>query len=234
MTRQNNNLKESGNVFIIILAGVALFAALAFTFTSSSKKGTGNLSKQQAKIAAQEILSYARLVEQAVDRVRRNGCSENEISFENDVITGYENTNAPPDNSCHIFEAEGGRITFEENQNIYSQLLTNRVFFGQGHCIKGLSRNDSTCTASNSALTYLIGPLKNEICLLINDSNDIQNIASVPPNQDLTGARFQGDFANTGFLTIENQFENKLYGCARDIAGGGAGLNYFYYTLLIR
>ena len=67
---QNNLKSQSGNVFILILAGVVLFGALMFTFSRSADKGTGNLTKQQAKITAQDILSYAKIVEDAIDRVR--------------------------------------------------------------------------------------------------------------------------------------------------------------------
>lgn len=61
---------QSGNVFVIILVAVTLFAALMFTFSRTGSQDTGNLTKQQAKIIAQEILNYAQLVEGAVNRVR--------------------------------------------------------------------------------------------------------------------------------------------------------------------
>ena len=108
----NNTIRntQAGNVFVFILAGIFLFGALIFTFTRGASKGTTSLSKHQARVAAQEILNYAQTLELAVSRVRRNGCSENQISFENDVVAGYINANAPVDNSCHIFKDNGGKM----------------------------------------------------------------------------------------------------------------------------
>ena len=135
---------ESGNVFILILLGVFLFGALMYSFSRSANQGAGNLSKQQAKIAAQEILNYARLVEGAVDRVRRNGCSESEISFENDVVTGYTNPNAPTDKSCHIFDDEGGKVSYPANLNQWleksysAELGYNEYVFNSGNFRPGV------------------------------------------------------------------------------------------------
>ena len=103
--QQNKNIShQSGNVFIIILIGVLLFAALLYTFSRSLQTSGGNISSQQAEIAGQEILNYSRMLEEAVNRVRQNGCSENEISFEtSDQPSKYNNLNSPTDNSCHIY-----------------------------------------------------------------------------------------------------------------------------------
>lgn len=233
MTLQNKKLKESGNVFIIILAGIALFAALVFTFTSSSKKGTGNLSKQQAKIAAQEILSYSRLVEQAVDRVRRNGCSENEISFENDTVTGYENTNAPTDNSCHIFENEGGRL---EWQNVVTNYLdpsrssevaynewryTGRsVFVGQG--------------SINTDLILYLGWLQRSICIELNNLLEIENPLNTPPiePQGFANTEFIGSFVGSGAFDLSGTTKpNTPSGCFESEARTGF---HFVHLLLAR
>lgn len=128
--KPNNLDTQSGNVFVIIFIAVVLFGALGFTFSKSANKGTGNLTKQQAKVAAQDILNYARLVEGAVDRVRRNGCSETEISFDYNVGSVYFNSNSPPDKSCHIFDDNGGKIErIEKPKSIDSSILISNYQF---------------------------------------------------------------------------------------------------------
>jgi hypothetical protein len=47
-----------------------------------------------------------------VDLVRGNGCTDEQISFENNIVSGYTNTNAPADYSCHIFHPDGGGLTW--------------------------------------------------------------------------------------------------------------------------
>lgn len=180
---QNNKEKKSqaGNVFVIILAGVFLFGALMFTFSKSGQKGSGNLTKQQAKIAAQEILNYARLVEGAVDRVRRNGCSENEISFENAVVAGYSNTNAPINGSCDIFGTTGGKIEYSAPKTDWlDSFFSNQTGnygtwkFVANHTIEGVGTNATD-------LRITLNFIKKEICLNINNLLNIENPSGNPP-----------------------------------------------------
>ncbi|MEM9470109.1 MAG: hypothetical protein AAF988_08090, partial [Pseudomonadota bacterium] len=209
----NNNQTQSGNVFILILAGIILFAALGFTFTRSVNKGTGNLSKQQAKIAAQEILNYARLVENAVDRVRRNGCSESEISFENNIESGYENTSAPIDNSCHIFNDNGGKITYETPPESFSDsnyltnthpagwIATGKPIFFNGTCVNGLGNNcvgggaTQDMFASELILYYFY--IDEEICIAL---NNILNQENAPDGTPPTATERFGTTSSSKFI----------------------------------
>lgn len=184
---QNNNSqnnKEAGNVFIIILVAVVLFGALIFTFSRSGSQGVSSISKQEAKIAAQEILSYARLVEGAVDRVRRNGCSESEISFKNDVNLNYTNPNAPIDKSCHIFEPEGGKIEFFVGDSKIYLSATNPLIFSGGNRIIDVG-------STNLDLILIIVTTDN-ICneihksLNIEVTSTLENIALLPFTGDFT------------------------------------------------
>ncbi len=153
---------QSGNVFIIIFLGIFLFGTLIYSFSRSTNQGTGNVTKQQARIVAQEILNYARLIENAVDRVRRNGCSESEINFDNTVITGYANPISPPDQSCDIFEDEGG-------QAIYTSPPPNSTsldwFFESGLVVQGLGRSSSP---EGNDLALLLPGLNQATCDNIN------------------------------------------------------------------
>lgn len=173
MPQSNHKKGQQGNVFIIILMGVILFGALGYTFSRSANKGTGNLTKQQAKIAAQEILNYARLVEGAVDRVRRNGCSESEISFDSNALSNYNNANSPVDNSCHIFKSEGGKISVLEipNKWIVEKPSVNHkayqeIYISSRHCVEDVG--ETGCTIPE--LTFMISYLKQNICDQINHS----------------------------------------------------------------
>ena len=47
-----------------------------------------------------------------MDFVLANGCEDTEISFENPVVSGYDNPNAPADERCHVFSVNGGHISF--------------------------------------------------------------------------------------------------------------------------
>lgn len=112
MKRHKGNLREAGNVLFLILIAVALFAALSYAVTSSSKGGGNGITKDKVKLAAAELIQYATSVEQAVSRMMLiNQCSENQISFENPIVAGYTNGSSPADKSCHVFDVAGGGIS---------------------------------------------------------------------------------------------------------------------------
>ncbi len=172
----NNTQKtknQNGNIFIVIMLGIFLFGALMYAFSRGASQGTGNLTKQQAKIAAQEILNYARLVEGAVDRVRRNGCSESEISFDNAVVTGYSNPNSPVDLSCHIFEDEGGKVSYISPPSNTTSL---DWFFDSGVYVGGIGEETAL---SGADLIILLPDISKTICENINSILD-HDFSSTP------------------------------------------------------
>jgi len=140
----DDDRKERGNVFFYILLAVALFAALSYAVSRNNTGSTNIFDEEQAKLAAQEIIEYGNTVANAVQKLRLRGCSDTEISFENDLSSiDYSNTGSPTDESCHIFKSNGGNIaymsppeisqTYEDSEGIFFQNLYNQYrFTGNG------------------------------------------------------------------------------------------------------
>ena len=61
--------KTSGNILFVILVAAALFAALSFAVTQSSRD-TANVGKEQAKIEAAKLIDYLNTVKSAYTRLR--------------------------------------------------------------------------------------------------------------------------------------------------------------------
>ncbi len=122
---------RSGNAIIFVLVGVALFGALAYTFMRGAKSGSGNLTAQQARMAAQELADFFSTLDRAIQKLRLKGCSENDISFasSNDTgayVTDNDSTTAPPDKSCHVFDPNGGGMTLDLDLEKY-QVPVNQI-----------------------------------------------------------------------------------------------------------
>ena len=239
MPQNKNNQKyktaQAGNVFIIILLGVFLFGALMYMFSRSAQQGTGNLTAQQANIAAQEILNYARLVEGAVDRIRRNGCSESEISFANSVVVGYANTAAPSDNSCHIFEDNGGKIEYliplaSWSDRAYEAETTYDAFtFTKDTAVENIGT-----TAAEG--TLLLNFISRDLCLEINNQLDIENPSNAPPESVAVfnyDTLYDGDFDDSTVPNPMNAPEliGESTGCVK---ANGLDQFHFYHVLLAR
>lgn len=103
---------QSGNILIYVLVGIVLFAAVMFAVSRGGGNAGSLGSKGNVKLQAQQILDYARSIETAVQKLLMKGCSENEISFENSEVSGYENPNSPAagDKRCWVFHSAGGNV----------------------------------------------------------------------------------------------------------------------------
>ena len=113
-------MHQKGNVLFLILIAVALFAALSYAVTQSSR-GDGNADSEQDQLKVSEFLNYATSIKVAVDRLRLiNGCDADEINFwadghlfgTNDGGFGWnaDNPSSPVDGSCDVFDASGGGV----------------------------------------------------------------------------------------------------------------------------
>ncbi len=235
---------QSGNAFIYILVAIALFAALTYTFTRSAQQGgTGDISKQEAAIAASEILSYARSIEEAVNRVRvKNRCSENEISFE--YGGNYVNASAPGTNKCHLFESAGGNIPWHTPQTSWlDSSQSSNALYGSYSYVGAGGVDDVESAASD--LVFFAPVLNRQVCININNNLNISNPSDEPAVDDtgiLTETPFTGSYASTpaAAATINDSgsstaLSGENAACIRESTGCNGGSCYnFYYVLLAR
>ena len=233
---RNDGREQSGNAVIFILIAIALFAALAYTFTRSAQTGQGNMTAGQVKLTAQEIVDYSSSVIAAVNKLRARGCSENELNFKNSV----ENTStpgAPSDKSCNIFVSQGGPIP-DVNKYIFS----NPFVSGDSN-INGLGTTAAdlvydmriSSNFSDSLIT------RSDICKKINDILGITSSTNPPTDSMNGGTKFNGTFVATppgvsSKLIDVSAFVGKPAGCRLEsgsIATGSAIFS-FYFLLLER
>ncbi len=105
------NDKQCGNALWFILVAIGLLGLLTVMLSRSGSSTNETGSYEQNVIAANQILSYAKNIENGVQNLLARGCSENEISFEDSIIANHANSNAPADKSCHVFDVAGAGLT---------------------------------------------------------------------------------------------------------------------------
>ncbi|QQR69631.1 MAG: hypothetical protein IPI58_02925 [Alphaproteobacteria bacterium] len=116
-----------------ILAVVAILAVLASAIAAGSGSFNSDTSAVKAKAQATAILEQAHEVKLGVDRVIAKGCTNTEISFENPMVSGYTNSNAPSDKSCHVFDVNGGGIVWKSSPPNIGGRYNNEGYFYTGH-----------------------------------------------------------------------------------------------------
>jgi hypothetical protein len=134
------------------------------------------------------------------------GCSESDISFSNNVDSGgfvgaNDSPTAPADKSCHIFDDNGGKVTFNMEWEKYQvpvedfdccpQNLGQIYFKNQNGAMAGVG------TAENEIMTHF-NFINLEICLAYNRVLGNEIDYTVADSMPILGDE------NTGYYGLEN------------------------------
>ena len=93
-------MKQRGNAVFLVMIAIALFAMLAYSFTISDRQ-KGTIDKENAALAATEIISFFPGIKTAILRMLSRGILPAEINF-NTTVSG-ENV---------VFAANGGNVFY--------------------------------------------------------------------------------------------------------------------------
>lgn len=231
-----------GNVLFIVLLGVVLFGALSYAVVNSNSDSGDTGSAEQARIYAGEIVRYAQSMRAAVDRMRMNGVSENDIRFAHpDLDAAYGTLGTTPKNE--VFHPDGGGMNYlTPKQEWLNYAFSGDTNFGDWifnsrNYIMGVGSNAGSCSQSDCyELVMLLPYLNKETCVAIN------NILAA-------GAEDADPDQDTGSILITHGFNGTYIGPAK-IDGTNADLNglksyclqgdivppagsYIFYTALI-
>lgn len=228
MMRHKNINPQSGNVFLFILIGIALFAALAMVVSRGmSGQTTNTLSSRDAELAAVDIISYTQQVSRAVDRLRRRGTSENDISFTNVVVSGYAH-GSPQPVSNQVFNSNGGNVSWRSPQTGVND-GSEWVFTGAS-CLadvgSGATGCDSDGNASTEELLMVLTAVDDAVCERINSKLEISGIPA-DSGGGASSAKFVGAYGDGTEITPAS-------GSYETACVSRAGANYFYHVLVAR
>jgi hypothetical protein len=221
-----NNSKinsQRGNVFLVILLGVALFAALAYVVARGMRSETTTaMTHRQAELAASDILGYAARIERAVSKIRSRGASENDLDFGNDIVTGYD-LSQPDKNK--IFKSTGGGAAWKTPATGVND-GSEWIITGET-CVPGVGTGGAGCggdSLSNEELLIVLPKIKISIC---NEINKRLNVAGLPVSAAAPSAtKFAGAFADSVEITNADGLNAACIQNGSDY--------YFYYVLLVR
>ncbi|MBB4101413.1 hypothetical protein [Sphingomonas kyeonggiensis] len=191
--------KQSGNVLIIILIAVVLFAALSYAVLSSSRSGGNDISPEKARAYASAIIQNIAPIRAAIIRVETiNGCTDETLDFNNlfyrknnDTAITPVNATAPLDKRCNIFDPAGGGVVLTVPPA--GALGNNPDTAGMGNWktghggfkigqIKGVGTDGPAGTASANDVYLSQNYLNKATCMAINDLNGVPNSSGDAPS----------------------------------------------------
>lgn len=226
---------EQGSLFFYVFIVVGLFAALAFVVSSSERGSVQTITKQQASMYASEILDYATLVQDAVSKLRLNGCQENEISFERTPSSEYENTFSPSDFSCHVFKPEGGGLEFYA---FPEEIVGENPYYWNTRFTGDINLNGVGSAGKTEMIMMVPMRYKEEICQALNYQLGIAGENDSVPS--MSGSHYSAVFSSANGPYTENMYET-VPSAFRGFRAGchsrfdrQTGLYIFFYALLVR
>lgn len=223
---------QSGNVLFLILIAVALFAALSYAVTQSSRSGTSP-GGEQGQIAAAELIQYGTYIESAVRNVRLIGrCTEQEISFFRTGVTAlaaYEHTSEST--NCQVFDPSGGKAPFVEPNTTWLDEAKNAQAGYQNIYYTWANAVDGVGTDADD-LIMVVPHLKFYVCRAIN--RRLINSIDIPDN---TGGILLTEYAGTtsGAGTVAVTGETAVRAMCVNSSGTGdiPADSYTYYQVLV-
>ncbi len=228
-----SNSREQGSALLYVFIGLILFTGLVFTFSKSFQNSNDLSSPQQGKIAANDILSYTTDISQTVTKLITKGCSENDISFENPIVTGYTNPGAPVDKHCNVFAPEGGMMSWMK-QPIGSNDGSDWIITDTS--TETFDGTTAQLGTANAELILLLPFITNDVCDSIN--SQLGNPAVWESNGSHNLIKFTGTFETNAATTLNRGNLTPLIssGCFCDTAGvcTAASPRWFFSTLIVR
>lgn len=161
---------ERGNVLFLILIAVALFAALSYAVTQSTRSGSGDANSETSLIDSAQVTQYPAGVRTSVVRMVIGNTSVDQLLF--DVPSSMSGTSAdvtdPNELSREVFYPTGGGAVYEAApKSVLAAGSEGRWVFTSQYKVDGIGITDNT-TASNEIIAFLPGVTQG-ICKKLND-----------------------------------------------------------------
>lgn len=250
--RQENRMNEQGNVLFLILIAVALFAALSYAVTQSTRSGGGSADKEKAVLSGASMTQYPASLRTTLIRMVLSGTGVEAMRFNPpSELPGVA------DPSLYVFEADGGSALYIDAP---AELMNNSTkgtwFFNTNWALPQIG-TDAGNQDGNEVIAFLPG-IKPSVCKEVNKqfSINVNNCGlfnGIPTLLDASDPTLinenQNDLYVASFPTTPEAlngnddggtceaFTGQPSGCFYDAAidiGNGAGEYVFYSVLLER
>ncbi len=223
---------QSGNVLFLILIAVALFAALSYAVTSSTRTGGGSADSETNLISSAQITQYPSAVSTAVVRMIISGATAEEIRFNRpSEYTELDTVD------IGVFHPSGGAATYiPAPADVMAGASAGQWVFNAELEIPEIGLAGA---GGNDIIAYLVG-MKQSICRKINEEHGLGSVIpvlSADRSGQYTERMFDDGSTDYTFPTGDvpdiddgsGSFDGQPFGCFQN---AGAG-DYVYYHVIV-
>jgi len=233
-----NRYKESGNVLFLILIAVALFAALSYAVTQSSRSGGGDAAGETNLINSAQLTQYPAGIRTSIIRMIVNGADVNTLEF--NTPADYANCTAGF-GRCVFHPAGGGATSMMAPGNLMDGGTAGQWIFNGANEINlvGTTVGGDAPTAATADMIAFLPGITSVLCRRINDELGIGATIPVETNIVFTSASSMINPDNAtptsiagGGGTIGDDvaaLDGQPFGCFSQVA---EGQNVYYHALI--
>jgi len=227
--------RQCGNVLFLILIAVALFAALSYAVTYSSRTGDSSITNEKAKIYAAQITQFGTQLENAVMRMRINNIPIYGIDFSS-PNTAYPAANGTCTNDlCKMFNVNGGGvepITFDDRMFDTTLIGAGSAGIFKKYVLRSISVLE--IGSDEDDLVLLLHSIDQKICSQINRKNGIIDSGN-PPTEVFSGfTNYSGTLTSFPTTTGEMGGPTSPFRGKRSFCGYfNATWGYIYYHVIL-
>lgn len=233
---------QKGNVLFLILIAVALFAALSYAVTQSSRSG-GDASRETNVINTASLTQYPNSVRTSVLRLIIAGVDPLDIYFNmpDQFTTASGHSHFASREAAGVFHPQGGGAAYQQvPANLTAGLQALDWAFNADFEIPLLGLSQASSGSGNDLIAFADG-VTESICGRVNrelHNDDVIPVLSAPVTINNNRTATTTAPTNPTTETVldaqidgNNWFSNKAFGCFRN---GSSGNYVFYYVLAER
>jgi hypothetical protein len=235
-----NRTAEKGNVLFLILIAVALFAALSYAVTQSSRSGGGDANNETNLINSAQVTQYPASVRTAIIRMMvSNSIETGDLEF--NPPSDFATCTGTPPTAC-VFHPQGGGATYViPSADVLAVGATREwIFNGENEVnLVGTTGGSDAVTTSTAEVMAILPNVSKSICERINKELGIGGGVPTESNIDVSTNMGTGstgtwvtDLADGPGGTIgegaASSLDGQAFGCFQQPAS-----TYNYYHVLI-
>ena len=227
---------ERGNVLFLILIAVALFAALSYAVTQSSRSGSGDAGSETNLVNSAQITQYPSSVRTSIIRMMvSKGIAVDQLVFDKPPYTDLTTASL---RERGVFHPEGGGSTYADAAaEVMENGLPGPWYFNGSLEVANVGTSTASSVAGNEIIAFLPG-VKRSVCEKVNEQLGITG--DVNSDVDLSGSAdnmitattaiaddnlILGDGPSTDTVGLAGQ----AFGCFRN----NNTTTYVYYHVLV-
>jgi len=243
---KTNKRSESGNVLFLILIAVALFAALSYVVTQSTRSGGGSTEREKNVLSSAQMTQYPTALRTAIIRMVLGGVAVENIAFNTPATFGSVSV------SRLVFHPQGGGATFQEAPADLSATGAAPLTWYYNIHTRITNIGTDTDSTGNDMIAFLPGvsagickQANTQLGNLVASTCTVNQHSGVPDVvAGITSAIYQANMTDTyvippsGAIAIDGQgctagiFDRHASGCFYDTAGA-ANRQYVFYSVLL-